>query len=151
MSSCVKNCQFQLKSVKTIESAEEKLGWIFTAFDEDGGGFMDPDEVAQIVLGLFRLVQQQHHCSCCSCCCYCCCCWCYCCCWWGWRWIYGSWWSRPDCARTIQVSSITLLLLLLLLLFLLLLLVVLLLFLMRMEEDLWILTRLHRLCSDYSG
>ena len=60
MSHCVKSWQFQLKSVKTIESAEEKLGWIFTAFDEDGGGFMDPNEVAQIVLGLFRLAQQQH-------------------------------------------------------------------------------------------
>ena len=48
-------CKFQLKSVKTIETAEEKLGWIFTAFDEDGGGFMDSDEVVQIVLGLFRL------------------------------------------------------------------------------------------------
>ena len=46
----------QLKSVKTIESAEDKLGWIFTAFDEDGGGTMDPEEVAQIVLGLFRFV-----------------------------------------------------------------------------------------------
>ena len=46
----------QLKSVKTIESAEDKLGWIFTAFDEDGGGTMDPEEVAQIVLGLFRFL-----------------------------------------------------------------------------------------------
>ena len=54
---CAKSLKFQLKSVKTIETAEEKLGWIFTAFDEDGGGFMDPDEVAQIVLGLFRLNQ----------------------------------------------------------------------------------------------
>ena len=53
--------KFQLKSVKTIETAEEKLGWIFTAFDEDGGGFMDSDEVVQIVLGLFRFIQQHHN------------------------------------------------------------------------------------------
>jgi Ca2+-binding EF-hand superfamily protein len=44
-----------VKSVKTIETPEEKLNWIFTAFDEDGGGSIDVEEIREIVLGCFRM------------------------------------------------------------------------------------------------
>ena len=45
----------QVKSVKTITTPEEKLNWIFTAFDEDGGGSIDVSEIREIVLGCFRM------------------------------------------------------------------------------------------------
>ena len=45
---------FQVKSVRTINTPEEKLNWIFTAFDSDGGGSIDLEEVKEIVLGCFR-------------------------------------------------------------------------------------------------
>jgi len=45
----------QVKSVKTIETPEEKLNWIFTAYDEDGGGSIDEAEIKEIVLGCFRM------------------------------------------------------------------------------------------------
>ena len=38
-----------------LETPEDKLSWIFTAFDEDGGGSIDVDEIRDIVEGLFRL------------------------------------------------------------------------------------------------
>ena len=31
------------------------MNWIFTAFDADGGGSIDIDEIRDIVVGLFRL------------------------------------------------------------------------------------------------
>jgi len=45
----------QVKSVRTVTTAEEKLNWIFTAFDTDGGGSIDVDEIKEIVLGCFRM------------------------------------------------------------------------------------------------
>ena len=42
-------------SVKNLDSPEEKLGWMFDAFDADGGGTVDADEITSIVVGLFRL------------------------------------------------------------------------------------------------
>jgi len=45
----------QVKSVKTVNTAEEKLNWIFTAFDQDGGGTIDVEEITEIVLGCFRM------------------------------------------------------------------------------------------------
>ena len=45
----------QAKQVTNLDTPEEKLNWIFTAFDEDGSGFIDVDEVRNMVGGLFRL------------------------------------------------------------------------------------------------
>merc|ERR1711936_1008196 len=46
---------FQANSVGRMETPEDKLNWIFTAFDTDGGGTIDVDEIRDIVIGLFRL------------------------------------------------------------------------------------------------
>ena len=35
----------QADNVGVLNSAEEKLGWIFTAFDADGGGSIDVEEI----------------------------------------------------------------------------------------------------------
>ena len=41
-------------SVKNLETPEAKLGWMFDAYDADGGGSVDNDEITNIVVGLFR-------------------------------------------------------------------------------------------------
>ena len=46
---------FMLASNVTLSSPEDKLDWIFTAFDSDGGGTIDVDEIRDIVVGLFRM------------------------------------------------------------------------------------------------
>jgi len=45
----------QANSVKNLETPEAKLGWMFDAYDADGGGTVDTDEITNIVVGLFRL------------------------------------------------------------------------------------------------
>ena len=45
----------QANSVKNLNTPEDKLGWMFDAFDADGGGTVDGDEITNIVVGLFRL------------------------------------------------------------------------------------------------
>ena len=45
--------------VSDLESVEDKLSWIFTAFDSDGGGSIDYDEITDICQGLFRLAGIQ--------------------------------------------------------------------------------------------
>ena len=62
----------QANNVKNLETPEDKLGWMFDAFDADGGGTVDRyiyiylsylhrsisvdrDEITDIVVGLFRL------------------------------------------------------------------------------------------------
>ena len=45
----------QANSVKNLNTPEDKLSWMFDAFDEDGGGTVDGDEITNIVVGLFRL------------------------------------------------------------------------------------------------
>merc|ERR1712062_367193 len=45
---------FQASNVKNMTSVEEKLHWIFTAFDADGGGSIDSDEIMEIVKWMFR-------------------------------------------------------------------------------------------------
>ena len=45
---------FQASNVKNMTTIEEKLNWIFTAFDADGGGTIDPDEITEIVRWMFR-------------------------------------------------------------------------------------------------
>ena len=37
-----------------MTTAEEKLNWIFTAFDADAGGSIDVDEIKEIVVWMFR-------------------------------------------------------------------------------------------------
>ena len=37
-----------------MTTAEEKLDWIFTAFDADAGGSIDVDEIKEIVVWMFR-------------------------------------------------------------------------------------------------
>ena len=37
-----------------LDTTEEKLSWIFTAFDSDGGGSIDPEEITEIVKWMFR-------------------------------------------------------------------------------------------------
>ena len=46
---------FKCWQVTDLESVEDKLSWIFTAFDSDGGGTIDYDEITDICRGLFRL------------------------------------------------------------------------------------------------
>merc|ERR1712232_890213 len=45
----------EANSVNKLNTPEDKLNWIFTAFDTDGGGSIDVDEIRDIVVGLFRL------------------------------------------------------------------------------------------------
>ena len=45
----------QANNVKNLNKPEDKLGWMFDAFDEDGGGTVDAEEIHNIVVGLFRL------------------------------------------------------------------------------------------------
>ena len=51
---------FQASNVKDMETIEEKLNWIFTAFDADGGGSIDSEEIVEIVKWMFR---SQSQCS----------------------------------------------------------------------------------------
>ena len=44
------------KNASDMKTSEEKLNWIFTAFDQDGGGTIDVEEVYDIVLGLFKML-----------------------------------------------------------------------------------------------
>ena len=46
---------FQADNVTNLNTPEDKLNWMFTAFDADGGGSIDVDEIKDIVIGLFRL------------------------------------------------------------------------------------------------
>ena len=45
----------QANDAAKLSTPEDKLNWIFTAFDTDGGGSIDIDEIRDIVIGLFRL------------------------------------------------------------------------------------------------
>ena len=42
-----------------LETAEDKLSWIFTAFDSDGGGSIDYDEITDICQVSRNLIGQQ--------------------------------------------------------------------------------------------
>ena len=39
----------QADNVGVLNTPEEKLGWIFTAFDADGGGSIDVEEIRLVV------------------------------------------------------------------------------------------------------
>ena len=39
----------------TLKTIEDKLNWIFNVFDKDGGGTIDPQELRDIVNGLFSM------------------------------------------------------------------------------------------------
>ena len=46
---------YMLASNVTMSSPEDKLEWIFTAFDKDGGGTIDSGEIRDIVEALFQM------------------------------------------------------------------------------------------------
>ena len=48
---CIKNA--------AINTPEEKLSWIFIAFDQDGGGTIDVDEIRDTVVALFKMSGQE--------------------------------------------------------------------------------------------
>ena len=47
---------FQANEVTHMNCPEEKLNWIFTAFDADGGGSIDVDEIKDIIVWMFRFI-----------------------------------------------------------------------------------------------
>ena len=47
---------YQANDVKNFTTPEEKLNWIFTAFDADGGGSIDVNEIKDIVIWMFRFI-----------------------------------------------------------------------------------------------
>ena len=47
---------YQADDVKNFTTPEEKLNWIFTAFDADGGGSIDVNEIKDIVIWMFRFI-----------------------------------------------------------------------------------------------
>ena len=44
----------QAANLKKMQKPEEKLMWLFSAFDSDGGGSIDVAEIRDIVVWLFR-------------------------------------------------------------------------------------------------
>ena len=52
---------FQASNVKNMATIEEKLNWIFTAFDADGGGSIDSEEIVEIVKWMFRFIASLIH------------------------------------------------------------------------------------------
>ena len=42
-----------------MSSIEEKLNWIFCAFDEDSGGYIDVLEIKNMVAGLFKMAGME--------------------------------------------------------------------------------------------
>ena len=44
-----------VKNASNLHTDEDKLDWIFTTFDTDGGGSIDIDEVADVVEGMFKM------------------------------------------------------------------------------------------------
>ena len=48
------DADLQANNVKNLDTPEAKLGWMFDAYDADGGGTVDAEEITSIVVGLFR-------------------------------------------------------------------------------------------------
>ena len=48
-----------VKNAPSLDTPEEKIEWIFTAFDQDGGGTIDIDEVEGIVDALFKMAGKE--------------------------------------------------------------------------------------------
>ena len=48
---------YQATNVKNMTTPEEKLNWIFTAFDADAGGSIDVHEIRDIVVWMFRFAE----------------------------------------------------------------------------------------------
>ena len=47
----------QADNVTNLNTVQEKLNWVFTAFDQDGGGSIDVDEIRDICICLFRFAK----------------------------------------------------------------------------------------------
>ena len=48
-----------VKNAPNLKNPEEKLKWIFNAFDQDGGGSIDVDELYGIVEALFKMTGKE--------------------------------------------------------------------------------------------
>ena len=48
-----------VKHAPNLDSPEEKITWIFNAFDQDGGGSIDVDELYGIVEALFKMTGKE--------------------------------------------------------------------------------------------
>ena len=44
-----------VKNAPNLDSPEQKIDWIFTAFDQDDGGTIDVEEAFEIVVALFKM------------------------------------------------------------------------------------------------
>ena len=44
-----------VKNTSSLQTPKEKLNWIFTAFDRDGSGSIETDEIRDIVMGLSKM------------------------------------------------------------------------------------------------
>ena len=44
-----------VKNATSLNNPQEKLSWIFTAFDQDGGGTISIMEIMDLVIGLFKM------------------------------------------------------------------------------------------------
>ena len=48
-----------VQNAPNLDVPEEKLKWIFTAFDQDGGGSIDIDELYEIVEAVFKMTGKE--------------------------------------------------------------------------------------------
>ena len=48
-----------VQEAKELTTPEEKLNWIFCAFDEDRGGYIDVLEIKNVVTGLFKMAGME--------------------------------------------------------------------------------------------
>ena len=48
-----------VKNAPDLNSPEQKIDWIFTAFDQDDGGTIDVNEVSEIVVALFKMAGKE--------------------------------------------------------------------------------------------
>ena len=55
-SGCLDFYEFMMvKNTSSLQTPEEKLNWIFSAFDRDGSGSIDTNEIRDIVKGLLKI------------------------------------------------------------------------------------------------
>ena len=58
-SGCLDFYEFMMaKNTSSFQTPEEKLSWIFSAFDRDGSGSIDTNEIKDIVRGLYKIASK---------------------------------------------------------------------------------------------
>ena len=58
-SGCLDFYEFMMvKNTSSLQTPEEKLSWIFSAFDRDGSGSIDTNEITDIVRGLYKIASK---------------------------------------------------------------------------------------------